>query len=388
VKILLLGANVSYLNPTPSLLPTLLGEVGEVVAWGPGFVSSDEILRGIERFVEKNGPFNLIVATEHFINPDSVEDPPSAEASYRRNYNLTSGVREYLSRLRASVETMKQTSIPRCSLLLETDPYTVSRRFIEEVDEWSDIIVGWGDQFVPRIENLEGLAEETFASRATNRYTDFVRTNRTRVFSCPAFLSHDEFTPIRFASRSSKCSVVGSPYIDRKVARSSLRVNGLGWRGRELHYISAVLSRYFPHLIGKASVQRALNWRFRRILDTSMFSFTCGSRLRYPIRKFFEIPASGSILLTPGFSGMSDLGFEAGKNFILCEASSIAQEVRRLQESDISALEGLSGRLQQIVMAEHTVSARALQLRAAFDLLANGTFRGAKWSEGTLIFSQ
>lgn len=57
------------------------------------------------------------------------------------------------------------------------------------------------------------------------------------------------------------------------------------------------------------------------LLRHSEFGFTDGSRLNYFVRKFIEIPSSGSVLVTNMTSYLEAYGFRAGTHFLDCSSS-------------------------------------------------------------------
>ena len=52
-----------------------------------------------------------------------------------------------------------------------------------------------------------------------------------------------------------------------------------------------------------------INSGFRKGLLVCRYGYTCGAFIRGPIRKFFEIPAAGQVLVCEPFKGASNAGF-------------------------------------------------------------------------------
>jgi hypothetical protein len=65
MKILVYDCNVRYLNPTRTHFPVFLSLLGDVCFFGPGYCSTDVLEAGIKIFVEKHGPFDVAISTEH-----------------------------------------------------------------------------------------------------------------------------------------------------------------------------------------------------------------------------------------------------------------------------------------------------------------------------------
>ncbi|MDO7907626.1 glycosyltransferase [Paenibacillus sp. JX-17] len=55
---------------------------------------------------------------------------------------------------------------------------------------------------------------------------------------------------------------------------------------------------------------------YAREINRSRIFVTCDSSLHYPLRKYFEVPACGTLLLAPCNQDLLDLGFEPEKHFV------------------------------------------------------------------------
>ena len=81
MKILFVGFNAKYINPTNQLIPRMLKLFADVVLYGPGFVSDDDLNRGLSAFAEAQGPFDFIATTTQLLVDSNLEE---TENSYRR----------------------------------------------------------------------------------------------------------------------------------------------------------------------------------------------------------------------------------------------------------------------------------------------------------------
>ena len=64
MKILYIDLKLQYLNPTRQLIPNILSKIATLKIFGPGFVSRDTLSLGINSFIKKKGPFDLILMSE------------------------------------------------------------------------------------------------------------------------------------------------------------------------------------------------------------------------------------------------------------------------------------------------------------------------------------
>ena len=123
---------------------------------------------------------------------------------------------------------------------------------------------------------------------------------------------------------------------------------------------------------------------FRQEIVDSKYAFTCGSLFAYPVRKFFEIPALGSVLITPECNGFEALGFRDGHNAILCKPENLIDVEKRLA-ADPDMAQSIADAGRKLIGERHTVEVRAAQLRMAFTMALNGDWHGAEWRAGELI---
>jgi hypothetical protein len=131
----------------------------------------------------------------------------------------------------------------------------------------------------------------------------------------------------------------------------------------------------------KRLVQKLLNADFMARIAATRYSYTCGSALDMPIRKFFEIPASGSVLVCRPFHGFKDAGFIDGKNCMIVEPEQIIDAHRSLL-ADPDLAQRLASSGQHLVMEKHSLDARSRHLASIVEAIAQGRFKGSHWMEG------
>lgn len=104
---------------------------------------------------------------------------------------------------------------------------------------------------------------------------------------------------------------------------------------------------------------RALNQRF--CTSRSFSSFVCGSFLRYPVAKFFEIPAQGSLSLAMPCVQYESYGFKEGVHYIHTEPENII-EVLKYVKLNKKLCKKIVRNSQELVMREHSFKNRIRQL--------------------------
>ncbi len=228
---------------------------------------------------------------------------------------------------------------------------------------------------------MPNIEKEAFANRANDVWADFLESDGTKVSSMHHIIGDDEFCSVPLADRPVRWSVMGATYRAREVAIAHLRTGGLDPTVTSpVRKMLAGLKK-LRLLRGESSWSLDLVQRsFSQSLQNSRYSYTCGSGLEMPIRKFFEIPAAGAVLVCRPFRGAADLGFRAGENFVECEPQDIL-DAHRFLEQDPERAQAIADAGRRMVMEKHSVVARAAQLRLALDALVGGKGVG-RWRDG------
>ena len=385
MKILYLGFNVGYINPTRQLLLKALSDTAEVTTFGPGFVPSALLEQGAAAFVDRLPSFDFVVTDEYVLQQFDERFPERirfVNHACRFDRGLLIKAVEYR-------EFLRQTKIRRIVCLLQTDFYNVSNGFLATLEQVSDHIIAWGQELVApsttasQSSSTEGVNGQILAKWQDN-YLSFVRRHRDRVISLPHIIGNDEFVNRPLASRPANWSVVGADYTARVEARKAIDAAGLTRSSKFLPRLFAVFERLHINPYAHYWSIRLLQLLFRRALVQARFSFTCGSIARMAIRKFFEIPAAGAVLVAEPCYGSADLGFSDRTNFIACTGKDIL-EAHRWLEADPDRAQTIADAGRRMVRDHHSVAARARQIGAALDLILADDFAGSEWQNGTFV---
>jgi hypothetical protein len=383
MRILFLDSRVEFLNPTRELLLPLLRNAGEVTPFGPGYVPENALTAGTEVFAKGEGPFDVVVATEHVTNAAFWTHRDDVEAFYRRSHRRHFPI-SHLRFVPGMLEFALKSEIPKVALALETDYYGLGEMEIHTLLQFN-AIVGFGEQFVRPLSDLQRYGSEAFGPLANDNYAAMVRNHADRILSFPHFLSSRELVvrPEAYRRRP-KVAVPGASYAARKAARGVLAEAGLLAPGaRGLRKAFGALSRIGLPTYSSATGQAILRGAFRFEMSRSALAFTDGSGLEWPVRKFFEIPAMGSALLCVPCNGFEALGFQNGRSAIVTTPESIVEVASQLL-SDPHYLRRVQQAGWRVVQASHTVEARGPVVKGALERVVAGTFTGSWWDHGTL----
>lgn len=382
MRILIIDFAYQYMNRTAMLWKLAWRQLGDSVFFGPGHVSEEAWQGGLASFIRRNGSFDVIVCGELLVSSLSSEhDREVLAKAVERNYDNPFNVRTALDSCSRNFEEFLEADAIRVLSMLEFDTFNMHASHRKRLDDANVFIVGWGEDFVRPKESLKGLESETFSGQVNDRWYDFVKFNRRRIISSPGMVAENEFYWTTLANRKDRWAVQGSRYYAREEARRRLKKIGRPFVGRTLVNLISVINRIDPRILRWPSVRVAMNHLWEEGFRTSRYAFTCGSALRLPIRKYFEIPASGAVLAAQPCNGFSALGFQDGENAIITEPENII-EVDAMLCDDRDLAQKLASAGRELVWERHRVGARADQYAQALEAISTGCFHGTQWIEG------
>ena len=384
LRILYVGPELRYINPTGQLFIEMLSEAGQTVCFGPGFVSTHVLALGLQNFVEKHGPFDVAVTTELMgLSAPLATDLSQWTQRFKRLYTFDFPLDD-LKYVKEIAKSFRKLSIPRVLSLLQDDLYGWTNQHVDLADSGADFFLGNGVENVLRITDMQFRDQEPWSLKASDVFIDFMQGNAHRFASFPLFVSSTEIFRSAHANRPNAWAVPGVQYRARRIAAMQLRSAGYQFRkispSRWIHRISEVVG-HMPSLgivLG--------NYLFRRELERSKAVYTCGSVLQQPIRKFFEIPASGALLVSAPCRGLFDYGFVDGVSCRICLPENVLDVDREIRSSP-DAVEKIAHQGQEVVLRSHTLSARAAQFLEVVESIKKGQFSGARWSFGKYILA-
>jgi len=379
IKIIFVDINARYYNPTRELLPSLLALSTELHLYGPGYVDSRTLKGGLTQYLDRHAA-DLIVLTEY-----------AAFAPL-----ILAALRSGTSRLRTKLlfewnpvdfkffdtlhDELKRIDIPKVVTLLESDFYSMTPEQFQILQETFDYYIGFGTQFCRPIAELKHLRDERFAKVATDLAFEFFLTNNKRTANLTYFVSEAEFEWKPLALRANQWAVPGVLY-----ARRARVVKCLRQSGRKVATGRSKWGRllYTPHRFNAVRSLGLDLYRdsFRKLLSDSRYVYTCGSGLNYPVRKYFEIPAAGCVLVATPCSGFSELGFVDCENVVVCEPQQV-NDVACWLERNLDKAQNIADSGRQLIATRHSVAARARQFADTLAAMADRSFAGGRWVDG------
>jgi hypothetical protein len=385
MRILIVDFAYQNINRTVMLWQIAWRQVGDATFFGPGHVSDEEWCAGLSAFIRRNGRFDVIVCAELVVSALSSELRrdvlvKAVENTYECPFDIGSAIDGCA---RNFAELLEADAV-RILSMLEFDSYNMYASHRRRLDETDLYVVGWGEDFIQPKAALTDLERESFGGSANDRWHDFVTQNRARVISSPAMVAETEFHWSTLSSRADRWAVQGARYYARQEVRRRLREAGRPFVGRALVNLISIIHRIDPCILRWPSVRTMLNHRWEQGFRTSRYAFTCGSALRFPIRKYFEIPASGAVLAAQPCNGFAALGYRDGENAVVTEPETVLEVDARLRQ-DTEWAQKVSNAGRELVWDRHRVGARAGQYARAVEAIAGGCFHGSRWIDGEFV---
>lgn len=376
MRILYVDFNASFLNPTRNLIPLALMRAGSTTFFGPGHVDSATLRRGLHAFVDVEGPFDVALTNSHVLFSD-IYDPP-LKFYYDLGFDFTDQLQ--LPAIAAAFDTL---SIPRIALFLETDYYDWKEtREIEVLYRRTDYAIGLGPEFSRLRSEMTGLKQERFGNLVTDAWANYARREKDRIASLLHFISDPEISLRKLMGRKYPWGVIGVQYHARKVALDTLQSAGVSVvRQTRFRKLMALAKKLRLMMNEPRAIQRWFNSDYQHRLESSRYAFACGSAIDMPVRKFFEIPAAGAVLVCKPFCGFEAAGFRDGVNAIACDPKDI-MDVHRSLEADVERAQVIADAGRQLVFAKHSLATRAVQLHETLSAMADGSFAGGRWKDG------
>jgi hypothetical protein len=353
-RTLIVTQKLSYLNPAWGLLAEELARRPNVrvIGWGYGRNYSDyrEVIGAL-------GRFDVAIVDPWVVGPSR----PYLEQS-RPTGILDAGIPLVINLMAQDLHTFSEDFfrgyIDRCSFAISTigSPQFWKRSFAELYPREPWLKPGYVTENPQAIDGRfllfpHAVSEREFCSVKRRRPIDVSIPGTTYWFRSRAAEALEHAVGLKVKSRAT--------LIERGAARFS---------------VSSRLARR----LGAIPVAQFL---FRRTLRRSLASITCDGSIGYPIRKFFEIPAAGSILVARPFEQPEALGFRHGDTAFLVSDSDIQRldDIVHWLKSNSDESRALATRGQEMVREFHMVPRRVDQILEVAEAIAAGKLTGMSW---------
>jgi hypothetical protein len=184
----------------------------------------------------------------------------------------------------------------------------------------------------------------------------------------------------------------GANYITRSIARDNAVKADLFVAPFETNARWLV---YFPYLFYNrvttkkysTQVYQKKSFRlYRYMIALSATSFTCGSELRFFVRKFIEVPAFRSAMLAYPSLNFRDYGFEDGVHYLHCYPEETAEKAKYLLKNK-NVADKLIQNAWELVAKQHVASERVSQVMSCLHFFMQGKLKSAGYQNGKFEIS-
>jgi len=386
-RVIFVGANHRYINATNAMIPAMLGRTFDVLCYGPGFVAQSVLDRGFERFVDEAGA-DLIVTTHAWCGGY----PADAYDSYLHRYVAMLNNGRVTAAMMGDVARVCRANQRRVlCFVTEMDPHATQREALDHLAEHAGYFVGWGRGFIRTLGDPDAVKNEAYLQKKLKRsfplglLDGFVDRYHERFINIGHAVADNEFYWGGLGAREYDVAIPGSRYARRQASVALARKSTLRMAPMWYPWPFKLAERLGLRPYSRFLAVHAYNLAFQRVLSRTRASVTDGGANNYPVRKYFEIPAAGSLMVCWPAIGLESLGFVDGVHCVYVSSAEEAMAVARKVKDDVDRYDVIADAGQHLVLRQHSISARARQLNQVLARIGEGTFHGSSWLNGELV---
>lgn len=371
MRILYLGFNRSYTNPTAELILRIFGGISDLEYYGPGFSDEISLTKGIDKWFDEQPVYDFIVVDSYILECEKIM---SREKPFMGDFLRFQSSLFYKYSL--SYQKFFLQYQGRKIFLSNWDIYNISETNISKLLDSGAYVLEGGISTTNSKEQIEQEYGKPFEQGNDNWY-HFVNDYKEKIISFPHFISASEFDFSPLYSRPFVFNVIGAPYDERKDAKklltSTQKINDL----KEL--IKLKIKQRTIRSMSELYLNQ-LRTKYFAEISKSKLCFCSGGPWLYPVRKYFEIPGRGSVAIGWKCTGFENLGFIDGINFIVAPTNNEIIEILRNAEDHNLQLIATRGR--SLIWDKHSDIPRTKQLSESLHCIIEGTFKGSFWKNG------
>jgi hypothetical protein len=364
VRILLLSSPFPFVNPTWELLVQQLVRDGVAIVFGP---RTRRPCKSLVAVAKAFGPFDVVLAEPwFFFKSDSIPE-------------------QYCP------IDIHEIDIPVIVSLMQYDLHNLSRKFLDVIKSHAACAISAASShdFFYAPSELDFKNERWLNPASDSLVSD--EALDPRFVLMPHCIAPYEFRNGN-VRKTADLIIPGVGYYFRRVARERIADRAGISLATERDFLQKVLSRsafWFPFGNKLWKINRPIGislyqQRFRNAIARARVGVTCDASINYPIRKFFEIPALGTVLAAKFFDKPERLGFVPGENCYALQEDRLDDlvEIVRLAQSDSAKTKRIRNAGQEMVHELHSVAVRSMQLRDLCAGIASKRLRTIVWQGG------
>jgi hypothetical protein len=373
MKFLFIGFNRIYMNPSTNAILECFAIIGNLHFFGPGYSSAEELKKGPQAKFDSDS-YDFVITDSMVLEWQSISARvrPFSTAVVQFDLDMYVSMGKVLAIFFDGLNAKKLA-------IANIDTYCAGKELMDRLTRTKAFIVEPGASTARSKEFVTIAYGEEFPAGNDNWF-EFSNTYKHLFLSIPHTIAYDEFDFTPVADRPENFSVVGATYRERKRV---LPLTSTTSRARTL------LRRVEGYWASKTRVTMTerqmykLRSSYVKDIKRAKFVYCSGGPYMLPVRKYFEIPALGSIPVGQVCSGFSELGFEDGENYFVSNSPDEVRDVVYSQHGD--DLQEIVSNSRNMIMQNHSVPSRSKQLKTSLELIASGAFKGSYWHEGKYL---
>lgn len=388
MKILYLDPFLHAINPSNTLMPHLIDCMGDVTFFGPGYLPERIVSAGVIKFAERTGPYDAIVTGTNMPLIYNSDDDIQASARYARKFTALSSPGDQVYRFyRDVLENLG--AIPanhRFSSMVAFDYYSATQAHVDKLERQDIRPITTNAAFIRAVADLPDWVnkEKHFRRQSdvfSDAWLDYTRSHPERIITALHFVGDSEFSLRSLEMRKGEISIPGVDYVTRREASAAMKRLGMKVSSRATYNVYRWLNRAGIDVYANYASLKFFNQSYFYNLMNTRYVYTAAEAFGVPIRKYFEIPAAGALLLATECNGFSQIGFKDGANCVIAGPHDLAEKVAML-EAEPDRAQRIASAGRRLMFEQHSISARASQIKACMESVMAGTYRGADWIDG------
>lgn len=383
-----------HINPTATLFPKLIARalpaakhlvLGRDQVWEREVSRRDHAiaqLADVELEAIVLGPGIPFFA----LDPAALADHAAALASFSVMKMKHVDLVDFFEQVWAFIRSRSET--PLFVSALNFDYYAATKDQIGRLADGNIYVIGPNHQFVRRLNDLpEYAAQERHMvqkrERLSDAWSDWLNENPNRVISALHYVDTSEFHWGTWEARRPRIEIPGVDYTSRTMARRGLEEAHLRVPKNRLAKAVRAGNRLGLKPFARNWTMSAYHRNYKRRLRLAKAAYVGPGVFGLPVRKYFEVPASGALMICTPCEGLDALGYVDGVNCLVSDPGSVASVLdRALQDASISEV---AAKGQEHTWLAHRLDARAEQIATCVDAILNGSYRGSSWINGNFV---
>lgn len=413
MRILVIDVNFDQKNITYRQFYNHLSLGFDVFFWGPGYVTRDELSKGIRSFVNENGPFDAYFLGGYFVDSAQNNQDMTADAYmiHRCNipyYNVNDAYtycQKIIDELVHEINGIKVFIYYEDTMSMPNGAYRICEEFIRH----GFYILSWPRESMRIYQTKEKKQFKYLTDNAVKLCEKY--KNRYIPINMLA-MTQNEIFRIAFDQKDYEWCVPGNrdlryypereklyrliekeqykvwdydPY--QKVQPTTIEKKQLNW-----YRFRNPTEKFLSGIYGKTSLISstidigyigAARELYLESIRRTKFIFADGSIPQIVLRKHLEACACGSVLVTTDVQGLAEMGFVDGVNCRVVHKESMNDDIRYICNDTAAAKIAKNG--QEFVMKKHMFANRIEDLNKTIAAILENHYHGAHYENGDYI---